>query len=103
MLNAVFLPIIYFLYPETGQSTQNRCSIRELATNCAAANRTLEDVDAYYRSNPPLIVAGDPDATSRKRPLRFIQHEDNEVQRRAKQTESLASKGDEFASAEHVG
>ncbi|KNG85303.1 MFS sugar transporter [Aspergillus nomiae NRRL 13137] len=84
VLNAVFLPIIYFLYPET-------------------ANRTLEDVDAYYRSNPPLIVAGDPDATSTKRPLRFIQHEDSEVQRRAKRTDSLSSKSDEFASAEHVG
>ncbi|GAB1199988.1 hypothetical protein APSETT444_009348 [Aspergillus pseudonomiae] len=67
------------------------------------ANRTLEDVDAYYRSNPPLIVAGDSDATSTKRPLRFIQHEDSEVQRRTKRTDSLSSKSDEFASAEHVG
>ncbi|KAL5334443.1 general substrate transporter [Aspergillus crustosus] len=61
VLNAVFLPIIYFLYPET-------------------ANRTLEDIDAYYRSNPPLIV----------RPLK-----------RAKEARSIALKSD-TASVEHV-
>ncbi|CAI7657559.1 unnamed protein product [Penicillium crustosum] len=66
VLNAIFLPIIYFLYPET-------------------ANRRLEDIDAYYRSNPPLIVAGDADAISTKRPLQFIYHEDEEVQKNAKE------------------
>ncbi|KAJ5742723.1 Major facilitator superfamily domain general substrate transporter [Penicillium nucicola] len=66
VLNAVFLPIIYFFYPET-------------------ANRTLEDMDAYYRSNPPLIVAGDADAISTKRPLQFVCHEDEEVQKNAKE------------------
>lgn len=45
------------------------------------ANRTLEDVDAYYRSNPSLLVTKDPDATSVKRPLRYIQHEDHEMQK----------------------
>ncbi|KAJ6127948.1 Major facilitator superfamily domain general substrate transporter [Penicillium samsonianum] len=66
VLNAAFLPIIYFLYPET-------------------ANRNLEDIDAYYRSNPPLIVTGDGDAISTKRPLQFICHEDEEVQKNAKE------------------
>ncbi|KAJ5683382.1 hypothetical protein N7462_006547 [Penicillium macrosclerotiorum] len=56
--NAAFLPILYFFYPETGE-----------------ANRSLEDMDAYYRSNPPLIVTTDPDAVSRKRPRRYIEHE----------------------------
>ncbi|GAB1209741.1 hypothetical protein APSETT445_008522 [Aspergillus pseudonomiae] len=102
VLNAVFLPIIYFLYPETGLLTHS-CLMRGRLADQTAANRTLEDVDAYYRSNPPLIVAGDSDATSTKRPLRFIQHEDSEVQRRTKRTDSLSSKSDEFASAEHVG
>ncbi|GLA26509.1 hypothetical protein AnigIFM63326_003669 [Aspergillus niger] len=51
VFNAVFSPVIYFFYPET-------------------ANRTLEDLDAYYRSNPPLIVINDPDAISVKRPLK---------------------------------
>ncbi|KAK9321833.1 sugar transporter [Lipomyces orientalis] len=58
--NFAFLPVIYFLYPET-------------------SNRTLEDMDAYYRTNPSLIVIGDPDAISAKRPLKFIQHEDEEL------------------------
>ncbi|KAJ5408032.1 Major facilitator superfamily domain general substrate transporter [Penicillium cosmopolitanum] len=65
VLNAVFLPVIYFLYPET-------------------ANRTLEDMDAYYRSDPSLIVAGDPDAISTKRPVQYICHEDEEIQKNAK-------------------
>ncbi|KAJ5511236.1 Major facilitator superfamily domain general substrate transporter [Penicillium expansum] len=65
VLNAVFLPIIYFIYPET-------------------ANRKLEDIDAYYRTNPTLIVVGDADAISTKRPLQFVYHEDEEVQKNAK-------------------
>ncbi|CAI7673434.1 unnamed protein product [Penicillium manginii] len=65
VLNAVFLPVIYFLYPET-------------------ANRTLEDMDAYYRSDPPLIVTGDPDAISTRRPVQYICHEDEEIQKNAK-------------------
>jgi hypothetical protein len=32
-------------------------------------------MDAYYRSNPPLIVTTDPDAVSRKRPQKYIEHE----------------------------
>ncbi|EAL86406.1 putative MFS sugar transporte [Aspergillus fumigatus Af293] len=67
--NAASLPIIYYLYPET-------------------ANRTLEDLDAYYRSNPPLIVTGDPDAISTGRPLKYIQHEDEELQRQIKQRQA---------------
>ncbi|KAG2000878.1 hypothetical protein GB937_010739 [Aspergillus fischeri] len=82
VLNAVFLPVIYFLYPET-------------------ANRTLEDVDAYYRTNPPLIVVLDPDAISTKRPLRFTQHEDEELQRKVKEAQIEISKGDS-ADVEHA-
>ncbi|KAL4750012.1 hypothetical protein BDW72DRAFT_213675 [Aspergillus terricola var. indicus] len=65
IFNASFLPVIYFLYPET-------------------ANRTLEDLDSYYRTNPSLVVVGDPDATCVKRPLKYIQHEDEELQKNAK-------------------
>ncbi|KAF9888167.1 hypothetical protein FE257_009162 [Aspergillus nanangensis] len=65
VFNAAFLPVIYFFYPET-------------------ANRTLEDLDAYYRTNPPLIVTGDPDAISAKRPLKYIQHEEEELRKTAK-------------------
>ncbi|OJJ53057.1 hypothetical protein ASPSYDRAFT_62259 [Aspergillus sydowii CBS 593.65] len=82
VLNAVFLPVIYFFYPET-------------------ANRTLEDIDAYYRSNPPLIVVGDPDVTSTRRPLKYIQREDEEVQKRAKEAHLTGPKSD-GACVEHV-
>ncbi|KAI3114608.1 hypothetical protein CBS147333_1763 [Penicillium roqueforti] len=62
--NAVFLPILYFFYPET-------------------ANRSLEDLDAYYRTNPSLIVTGDPDTICRKRPQKYIDREDEEFERTA--------------------
>ncbi|EXK43514.1 hypothetical protein FOMG_02460 [Fusarium oxysporum f. sp. melonis 26406] len=51
-----FLPVIYFFYPVT-------------------VNRTLEDLDAYYRSYSPLWVYKSKDGTSVKRPQEYIQHE----------------------------
>ena len=36
------------------------------------ANRTLEDMDAYYRTNPPVIVSSDPEATSTKRSQGYV-------------------------------
>ena len=54
-------------------------------------------MDAYYRSNPPLIVAGDADAISTKRPLQFIYHEDEEVEKNAKEALS-----DDRGFAEHL-
>ncbi|CAI7669291.1 unnamed protein product [Penicillium pancosmium] len=62
--NAAFLPILYFFYPET-------------------ANRSLEDMDAYYRSNPSLIVTKDPDAICRKRPQKYIDHEASVIEKTA--------------------
>ncbi|KAL3479971.1 general substrate transporter [Aspergillus californicus] len=50
--NAAMVPIIYFFYPETG-------------------GRTLEDMDEYYRTNPPLLVFRDKEAISLKRPERY--------------------------------
>lgn len=47
------------------------------------ANRSLEDLDAYYRTNPSLIVTGDPDAICRKRPQKYIEREDEEFERTA--------------------
>ncbi|PWY66506.1 general substrate transporter [Aspergillus sclerotioniger CBS 115572] len=82
VFNAAFLPVIYLFYPET-------------------ANRTLEDLDAYYRSNPPLIVINDPDAISVKRPLKYIQHEDEELRKTTKQGGANLSKVDE-QTVEHV-
>ncbi|KAJ5692725.1 hypothetical protein N7462_002148 [Penicillium macrosclerotiorum] len=62
--NAFFLPILYFIYPET-------------------ANRSLEDIDAYYRTDPSLIVVRDPDAISRRRPQKYIDREFEEIERTA--------------------
>lgn len=51
-LNAAMVPTMYFFYPET-------------------AGRTLEDMDEYYRTNPPLLVFRDDEAISLKRPERY--------------------------------
>ncbi|KAJ5100430.1 hypothetical protein N7456_006482 [Penicillium angulare] len=64
VFNACFLPVIYFFYPET-------------------ANRSLEDVDAYFRSDPGLVVIRDPDAISVQRPMKYIMHEQAEMQKNA--------------------
>lgn len=58
--NACILPIIWAFYPET-------------------ANRNLEDLDAYYRESPALIVAKDNDATCRKRPQRYVDIQSQDV------------------------
>jgi len=60
--NALFLPIIYLCYPET-------------------SSRTLEDLDAYFRSDPSLFVFRDQDAISSTRPLKYIERENEEVHR----------------------
>lgn len=79
VFNAVFMPVIYFFYPET-------------------SNRSLEDMDAYYRTQPSLIVTTDADAVSVKRPLKYIQHEQDEVQKNAKSGAGMIGKSD----SEHV-
>ncbi|KAI1499280.1 general substrate transporter [Biscogniauxia marginata] len=62
--NALFLPILWLFYPET-------------------SGRTLEDLDAYYRDNPPLIVVNDKDSVSRRRPERFVRAQDRDVEEAA--------------------
>ena len=46
--------------------------------NCVA-NRSLEDIDDYYRNDPPLIVTGDRDAIGSKRPLKYVNKEEETV------------------------
>ncbi|KAL5602168.1 hypothetical protein FOBRF1_009701 [Fusarium oxysporum] len=60
--NALFLPVIYFLYPET-------------------SNRKLEDMDDYFRENPSVMVIRDNDAIATKRPEKYIQREQEDIQR----------------------
>ena len=62
VFNFSFLPIVYFLYPET-------------------AGRSLEDMDRYFAGNPSLLVFRDKDATSKRRPQRFIDEFDGAVRR----------------------
>ncbi|KAL8339115.1 hypothetical protein RB598_007432 [Gaeumannomyces tritici] len=65
IFNAVFLPVIYFFYPET-------------------SNRKLEDMDEYFRSGPRLIVTGDKAAICTARPVHYIEREEEEIRRRAR-------------------
>ncbi|KAI1811163.1 hexose carrier protein [Poronia punctata] len=64
VVNAVALPVIWAFFPET-------------------ANRTLEDLDAYYRDNPPLLVIKDKDATCVRRPQKFVLAHDRDVEQAA--------------------
>lgn len=50
--NAAVVPIVYVFYPET-------------------SGRTLEDMDHYFRTDPPLVVCRDHEAISSKRPERY--------------------------------
>ncbi|KAF9771622.1 hypothetical protein IL306_010732 [Fusarium sp. DS 682] len=84
IFNAFFMPVIYFLYPET-------------------ANRTLEDLDEYYRTSPELIVTKDKDAICSKRPAKYIEQEAARMRRAAEpasdMTHDTTSKA---ATNEHV-
>ena len=97
VFNFAFLPIIYFLYPET-------------------AGRSLEDMDRFFREDPPLLVNRDKDACSKRRPEKYVEHEVQEVRRhssahsmsattaaalhRASLSENLT--GDSYSKAEDV-
>lgn len=62
MFNASFVPIVYLFYPET-------------------ADRTLEDIDRLFRDDAPIFVFRDKDAIGEKRPLKYVEHYENEVRR----------------------
>lgn len=54
---------------------------------CYPANRSLEDMDAYFRTDPSVIVIKEQDAIMSKRPIKYIQHEED-----ALRNASIASK-----------
>ncbi|KIA75576.1 hypothetical protein HK57_00679 [Aspergillus ustus] len=56
VFNLAFVPIIYLFYPET-------------------ANRQLEDIDLFFRGDPPIFVYNTPEALSLARPARYIELE----------------------------
>lgn len=62
VFNFAFIPIVYFLYPET-------------------AGRTLEDLDRYFAGDAPLLVFKDKEAVASKRPQRFVEGEKEEIRR----------------------
>lgn len=83
-LNLAFLPVVYFLYPET-------------------ANRTLEDLDDYFDRDSPhktIIPIGDKVAKQHQRPVEAIEAERRRVE--AAETEGeYASKMDKQVT-EHI-
>lgn len=74
--NLVFIFVVYFLYPET-------------------ANRTLEDLDAYFDIDSPhktIIPIGDKTAKQRARPLEAIEAEQARIEAMASGKDVDASK-----------
>lgn len=58
VFNFSFVPVVYFFYPET-------------------ADRSLEDLDRYFRDHDNLLVFQDAEATSSKRPAKYAELDDH--------------------------
>ncbi|KIW03943.1 uncharacterized protein PV09_04781 [Verruconis gallopava] len=71
ILNASFVPIVYFFYPET-------------------ADRSLEDVDRFFNDNRNILVFTDPDAKSSKRPAKYLEKEQEEMRRNSSVSPQIA-------------
>ena len=82
VLNFVFVPTIYFFYPET-------------------SNRTLEDIDRYFRDNKSIFVNTIPEALCVERPARYAEIEQSLVDSNAGVSEAkkMQIEGD-FATVE---
>lgn len=74
MFNGAFVPIVYLFYPET-------------------ADRSLEDIDRMYRDNPKLLVFRDKTITSAKRPMEYVQHEQEQVRRNSSVDAAVLRRG----------
>jgi hypothetical protein len=60
----------------------------------------LEDLDEHYRNDPPLIVISDKDATSSKRPFKYVEQEELHRRRVARSSGELAR--DKSVMQEHI-
>ncbi|KIW32571.1 uncharacterized protein PV07_04101 [Cladophialophora immunda] len=80
ILNASFVPLMYLFYPET-------------------ADRSLEDIDDYYRTNPPLLVFRDKDVISSKRPDKYKIKEQEEIRRASSADPSAFRRGSRLSYA----
>ena len=74
IFNGAFVPIVYLFYPET-------------------ADRSLEDIDRMYRENPKLLVFRDKTITSSRRPMEYIQHEEEQVRRNSSVDPAVLRRG----------
>jgi Sugar (and other) transporter len=74
VFNGAFVPIVYLFYPET-------------------ADRSLEDIDRMYRENPKLLVFRDKTITSSKRPMEYVQHEQEQVRRHSSVDPAILRRG----------
>ena len=62
MFNLSFVPIVYFLYPETSQ-------------------RSLEDIDRLFRDDQSILIFRNKDAIASRRPAAYIEHQQREIRR----------------------
>lgn len=79
VMNLFFVPVIYFLYPET-------------------ANRQLEDIDLFFRDHKSLLVHNIPEAISTARPARYVEIEQDLVHR----NKSVSEKKEVVGQGEHM-
>lgn len=79
IFNGAFVPIVYLFYPET-------------------ADRSLEDIDRMYRENPKLLVFRDKAITSSKRPMEYVQHEEEQVRRNSSIDPTMLRRGSRIKS-----
>jgi hypothetical protein len=85
IFNLIFIPVVYFLYPET-------------------ANRTLEDLDDYFDKDSPhgaIIRVGDKVAKQHHRPAEAIEAERRRIES-ANFAEDDTAKGAGKQYVEHV-
>ena len=53
----------------------------------------MEDIDAYYRDNPPLLVFRDKDVISSKRPQKYIEQQREEMHRNSSIDPAMLRRG----------
>ncbi|KAM0385452.1 hypothetical protein ACHAQC_011364 [Fusarium culmorum] len=56
------------------------------------ANRKLEDMDAYFRENPSIIVVNDKDAIIAKRPEKYIEQDQEDIRREGVEVRKVGEK-----------
>jgi Sugar (and other) transporter len=77
LCNAAIIPVIYLFYPET-------------------ADRSLEDIERFFRENHEILVFKHIEATSVKRPQVYVTDEQNKIR------ENEITKGYEGVMVQHV-